>query len=93
MHFASTSASASVSSLSASSLGSSASPTSVLVSTILVSSLEQVENAMADLAAVGGVDVEVRSLNRQDEAGRILSALTEAVDINWRIMQWMLGPL
>jgi hypothetical protein len=48
---------------------------------------------MADLVAVGGVDVEVLSLNRQDEAGCILAALTEAVDINWRIMQWMLGPL
>ncbi|EAZ00438.1 hypothetical protein OsI_22460 [Oryza sativa Indica Group] len=52
-----------------------------------------VEKAMADLVAVGGVDVEVLSLNRQDEAGCILAALTEAVDINWRIMQWMLGPL
>uniref|UniRef100_A0A0E0BJM9 Uncharacterized protein n=1 Tax=Oryza glumipatula TaxID=40148 RepID=A0A0E0BJM9_9ORYZ len=44
-----------------------------------------VEKAMVDLAAVGGVDVE-------DEAGRILSTLTEAADINWRIRQWMLGP-
>uniref|UniRef100_A0A0D3HMG9 Uncharacterized protein n=1 Tax=Oryza barthii TaxID=65489 RepID=A0A0D3HMG9_9ORYZ len=51
-----------------------------------------VEKAMVDLAAVGGVDVEVRSLNRRDEAGRILSTLTEAADINWRIRQWMLGP-